>query len=43
VYYLIQNSWGASWGDSGFIKIDASDALSLDEGVASNYCFPEVP
>jgi len=25
-YYLIKNSWGASWGDKGFVKIAAESS-----------------
>ena len=28
-YYLVRNSWGASWGDAGYIKIAAVDGLGI--------------
>jgi C1A family cysteine protease len=31
-YYLVRNSWGASWGDEGYIKIAATEA-SLGKGI----------
>lgn len=24
-YYLVKNSWGAQWGDAGYLKIAAGD------------------
>ena len=31
-YYLIKNSWGSTWGDSGFIKISQKSANAAEEG-----------
>lgn len=31
-YYLIKNSWGATWGDSGYIKISQKSANAAEEG-----------
>jgi len=28
-YYLVRNSWGASWGDAGYIKIAAVDGVGI--------------
>lgn len=28
-YYLVQNTWGASWGDHGYIKIAAVDGPGI--------------
>jgi len=28
-YWLVQNSWGTSWGDDGFIKIAVEDGKGV--------------
>jgi len=28
-YFLVKNSWGASWGDKGFVKLGASNVCGL--------------
>lgn len=40
-YFLIQNSWGTSWGEQGLVKIAATDAPGTC-GVNQNVAYPHV-
>ena len=35
-YYLVRNSWGASWGDGGYIKLVRTDGDSTNCGEDNN-------
>jgi C1A family cysteine protease len=43
-YYLVKNSWGASWGDNGYVKIGRSDSTNDPGicGIAMDPSFPSV-
>ena len=36
-YFLVKNSWGASWGDKGYVKIAMADNIC---GVSSQPSYP---
>lgn len=42
-YWLIQNSWGAGWGDGGFMKIRADGPATGFGGINAYFyeAFPE--
>jgi C1A family cysteine protease len=41
-YYLVKNSWGVSWGDSGYVKIARSDSTN-DKGICGIAMQPSFP
>lgn len=40
-YYIVKNSWGASWGDNGFVKIGINDNIGV--GICSIQQMPSYP
>lgn len=40
-YWLVRNSWSASWGDQGYIKIAAQDGYGVC-GIQSGPLYPTV-
>ena len=41
-YWLVKNSWGTSWGDEGYVKIERSDSTN-DEGICGIAMQPSFP
>ena len=41
-YWLVKNSWGTTWGDDGYIKIERSESVN-DEGVCGIAMQPSFP
>jgi len=40
-YYIVRNSWGSSWGESGYIKIAAVDGEGIC-GINMQPVYPQV-
>ena len=40
-YYIVRNSWGASWGDSGYIKIAAVEGKGIC-GIQMQSVYPTI-
>ena len=39
-YFLVQNSWGTSWGDQGYIKLGAATTVYGTCGMYQNVAYP---
>jgi len=39
-YYIVRNSWGASWGEAGYIKIAAVDGEGIC-GIQKQSLYPQ--
>jgi C1A family cysteine protease len=42
-YWIVKNSWGASWGEQGYIRIARSTSTSSDEGECGIDMMPSYP
>jgi len=40
-YYLVRNSWGASWGENGYIKIATTSSGAGICGIQSQSLYPQ--
>jgi hypothetical protein len=38
-YYIVKNSWGSDWGESGYVRIGMADGSGIC-GINQNVAYP---
>lgn len=42
-FYIVRNSWGTGWGESGYARIGTGSSLQADKGVCGINQYPAYP